>query len=61
VQGFGYVLAALGPLTVGVLHDMTAGWNYVTAFFVLIAVGAIVTGAGAGRAMLVSATVKPMN
>jgi CP family cyanate transporter-like MFS transporter len=55
------VLAALGPLTVGVLHDMTAGWNYVTAFLGLITVCAIVTGAGAGRAMLVSATVKPMN
>lgn len=61
VQGFGYVLAALGPLTVGVLHDMTAGWNYVSAFLGLITVCAIVTGVGAGRARLVNATVKPMN
>jgi CP family cyanate transporter-like MFS transporter len=61
VQGFGYGLAALGPLTVGVLHDMAAGWNHVAVFFVLIAVAAIVAGVGAGRAMLVRADVTPVN
>jgi len=27
VQGFGYVLGALGPLIVGILHDATGGWT----------------------------------
>ncbi len=27
VQGWGYLLAATGPLTVGLLHDLTGGWR----------------------------------
>ncbi|QJU56003.1 MFS transporter [Herbiconiux sp. SALV-R1] len=34
VQSFGYVLGALGPLLLGVLHDLTGGWT--AALLVLI-------------------------
>ena len=27
VQGIGYAIGALGPLVIGVLHDLTAGWT----------------------------------
>lgn len=27
VQGFGYLLAAVGPVTIGVLHERTGGWG----------------------------------
>ncbi len=39
VQGVGYFIAALGPLLVGVLHDLTQGW---TASLVLMAATAAV-------------------
>lgn len=39
VQGVGYLIAALGPLSVGVLHDLTQGW---TASLALMAATAAV-------------------
>ena len=38
-QGVGYTIAALGPLLVGMLHDMTGGWE---ASLVLLAAAALV-------------------
>lgn len=55
-QGFGYTLASLGPLAVGVLHDWTGGWGATGWVFAVIGVGAIVTGCGAGRAQYVGVT-----
>ena len=55
-QGFGYTLASLGPLAVGVLHDWTGGWGATGWVFAVIGVGAIVTGCGAGRAGFVGVT-----
>jgi CP family cyanate transporter-like MFS transporter len=49
VQGFGYLIAATGPLVVGILRDLTSGWNFVAAFFVAIGLATIYTGIGAGR------------
>jgi CP family cyanate transporter-like MFS transporter len=48
-QGFGYLLAALGPFLFGLLHDLTGGWTL--PFVMLIAALAIQMVAGwiAGR------------
>ena len=49
VQGFGCLLAGVGPLLFGVLHDATGAWT--VPFAMLLAVYAVqmVTGALAGR------------
>ncbi len=52
-QGVGYVLAALGPLLVGVLHSATGGYASAGWLFALLGAGAAVNGWGAGRAILV--------
>lgn len=52
-QGLGYTLAALGPLFVGVLHDITNGWGTPGLFLLLIGVAAIIAGVGAGRNLYV--------
>lgn len=52
-QGFGYTLASLGPFAVGVVHDLTGGWNALGWIFGLIGLGAIIAGIGAGRALFV--------
>jgi len=52
-QGFGYTLASLGPFAVGVVHDLTGGWNALGWIFGLIGLGAILAGIGAGRALYV--------
>ncbi|ULL19970.1 MFS transporter [Paenibacillus sp. H1-7] len=48
-QSFGYLLAALGPILFGWLHDLTGGWT--GPLFVLIAVIVLffIVGLGAGR------------
>ena len=40
-QGIGYTLGALGPLLVGVLHDLTGGWTAPLAFLLATALAAI--------------------
>jgi CP family cyanate transporter-like MFS transporter len=52
-QGFGYTLASLGPFAVGIVHDLTGGWNAVGWIFAVVGLGAIVFGMGAGRALYV--------
>jgi len=49
VQGFGYLLAGIGPLLFGLLHDLTGGWT--TPWTMALAVYAVqmVAGAVAGR------------
>ncbi|MCY1466368.1 putative transporter YycB [compost metagenome] len=54
-QGVGYTLAAMGPFLVGVVHDLTGGWNAVGVIFVVVTLGAIAAGLGAGRNRLVQA------
>ncbi|QXH45972.1 CynX/NimT family MFS transporter [Pseudomonas xanthosomatis] len=50
-QGVGYTLASMGPFAVGLVHDLTGGWNAVGWIFAVLGVGAIVFGLGAGRAL----------
>lgn len=59
-QGFGYTLASLGPLAVGLVHDATGGWSAVGWVFAVIGIGAIIAGMGAGRALLVNAESHPL-
>ncbi|WP_082428064.1 CynX/NimT family MFS transporter [Pseudomonas endophytica] len=53
-QGVGYTLASLGPLAVGVVHEMTGGWDALGWIFAVIGLCAIVAGLGAGRALYVN-------
>jgi CP family cyanate transporter-like MFS transporter len=61
VQGFGYLIAAVGPLVVGILRDLTTGWNFVAAFFVAVGLAAVYTGLGAGRNQYVEVQVSRVN
>ena len=52
-QGWGYVLAAFGPLLVGLLRGWTGGFESSALLLVVVAVAIAWSGWGAGRAMLV--------
>lgn len=52
-QGVGYVLAAFGPLLVGVLHSATGGYAATGWLFAVLGVGVAINGWGAGRAVQV--------
>ena len=54
-QGIGYTVASMGPLAVGVVHEMTGGWSAVGWIFGVIGIIAIAAGLGAGRALYVNA------
>ena len=47
-QGVDYCLAAAGPLLVGVLHSWTGSWSALAGLFLVIGMGALVAGLGAG-------------
>ncbi|MBH3430402.1 CynX/NimT family MFS transporter [Pseudomonas alkylphenolica] len=48
-QGVGYTLASMGPFAVGLVHDLTGGWNAVGWIFAVLGIGAIGFGLKAGR------------
>ncbi|XVQ11714.1 CynX/NimT family MFS transporter [Spirillospora sp. CA-255316] len=48
-QGCGYVIAALGPLAVGALHDATHGWNVPIVAVLAVTAAMAVPGLAAGR------------
>lgn len=48
-QGFGYLLAGVGPFSFGLLHDMTAGWTAPWAMVLVVYLVQMVAGALAGR------------
>src|SRR5690606_24703202 len=52
-QAVGYLLAAFGPLLVGVLHSATGSYAVTGWLFVALGLGAVLSGWGAGRARLV--------
>ena len=52
-QGVGYTIASMGPLAVGLVHDLTGGWNAIGWVFAFIGVTATAAGLGAGRALQV--------
>ena len=48
-QGWGYVIAGLGPLGIGALHSLTDGWEVPILVFGIVLVVQLVTGLAAGR------------
>ncbi|WP_231645412.1 CynX/NimT family MFS transporter [Mycolicibacterium mengxianglii] len=52
-QGFGYLIAGIGPFLFGLLHDVTHGWTVPWTMFVAVYLVQIVLGALAGRARYV--------
>jgi MFS transporter, CP family, cyanate transporter len=48
VQGVGYTIAALGPLSAGLLHSATGSWASVLVALVLVGALQALTGLGAG-------------
>jgi CP family cyanate transporter-like MFS transporter len=54
-QGVGYLLAAAGPLVMGLLHAWTGGWSVPLVFLLGISVAQIWAAMLAGRARTVHA------
>lgn len=48
-QSIGYLLAAVGPVLVGALHDLTGGWTIPIAILAFIAVTILINGIAAGK------------
>ena len=55
-QGVGYTLASAGPFAVGLVHDLTGGWDAVGWIFAVLGAGAIGFGLKAGRSLHVQVT-----
>ncbi|WP_339473290.1 CynX/NimT family MFS transporter [Pseudomonas sp. RL_5y_Pfl2_69] len=53
-QGIGYTVASMGPLAVGIVHEVTGGWSAVGWIFAVVGLGAIAAGLGAGRSLYVN-------
>jgi len=49
VQSIGYLIAAFGPFTAGVLHDITGSWELPLIIMVLLGVPMLVAGLGFAR------------
>ncbi len=48
VQGWGYLLAAMGPLAIGVLHEVTGGWDVPLVALLLLLLPKLIAGLIAG-------------
>jgi CP family cyanate transporter-like MFS transporter len=48
-QGFGYLLAALGPFLFGLLRELTGGWTVPFIMLLVVFVAQVTFGALAGR------------
>ena len=54
-QGVGYLIAAIGPFAVGLLHDVSNGWTVPVTILIAIALIEGVPGVMAGRARTITA------
>ena len=52
-QSIGYLLAALGPLLVGLIYEWTGDWQNLAGLFIVISLAAWLFGLSAGRDRLV--------
>jgi CP family cyanate transporter-like MFS transporter len=52
-QSIGYLIAALGPVLVGVVHDATGSWAAAVALLIAMLVPQAISGVGAGRRLFV--------
>ncbi|HYM66421.1 MAG TPA: MFS transporter, partial [Patescibacteria group bacterium] len=48
-QGIGYMISALGPLTAGLLHSVSAGWSVPIAMVIVLLLAQVTAGFGAAR------------
>ncbi|NLU69629.1 MFS transporter [Streptomyces sp. HNM0574] len=48
-QTWGYLLAAVGPLALGAVHDVTGGWTVPIVLMLVVCAGLVLLGIGAGR------------
>jgi CP family cyanate transporter-like MFS transporter len=55
-QSVGYLVAAVGPLLLGALHDLTGGWTLPLVLLVTLTLAQAVVGAGAGRDLHLTST-----
>jgi len=53
VQGLGYTLGAVGPLLVGVLHEVTGGWMWPLVFLIATVLAGVFAGAVVARPRMV--------
>jgi CP family cyanate transporter-like MFS transporter len=58
VQGLGYTLGAMGPLLVGVLHQLTGGWLWPLLFLIATAFAAAFAGAVLARPTVLEDTLR---
>jgi MFS transporter, CP family, cyanate transporter len=49
MQGVGYLMAAVGPVAVGALHDLTDSWDPAIVVLLVLLGFQVVSGLGAGR------------
>jgi len=54
-QSFGYLIAAMGPVMVGALHDLTGTWSLSLTVVLALLVPQTLFGIGAGRRLFVGA------
>jgi CP family cyanate transporter-like MFS transporter len=55
-QSIGYLIAATGPLAVGLLHEATGGWTVSLVLLLVVLLAQAAVGVAAGRDRLVSAS-----
>jgi MFS transporter, CP family, cyanate transporter len=55
-QSIGYLVAATGPLAVGLLHEATGGWAAALVLLLAVQAAQVLVGVAAGRPRLVSAS-----
>jgi len=53
-QSIGYTICAFGPLSVGVLHDVTGSWTLPLVLLLVLVVPQLVFGVYSGRARTLS-------
>ncbi|MFI0450806.1 CynX/NimT family MFS transporter [Actinomadura sp. 6N118] len=58
-QGVGYMIAAMGPLAIGALHDATHGWTVPIVVTLVVVAGLTIPGLAAGRNRAVTVPVEP--
>ncbi|SDC15135.1 MFS transporter, CP family, cyanate transporter [Geodermatophilus telluris] len=58
-QCLGYLLASLGPVVLGVLHDLTGGWTWPCALLLVLVAPMAVVGWGAARDAVVDPSREP--
>jgi len=58
-QAVGYAIAAIGPLGIGAVHDLTGGWTVPAIVLLIITVFMTLPGLAAGRTRTISAAPQP--